>query len=115
MFIMLAGGIWFGFHWQNPPIEWDITTFNTSGGGDYPKEAFRKVNSEIDSKIDSLLGEDASQEHFVAVIPEVSGYRVRLAGSSSSKLFKEPMSRELSDWISERMDQIKCEEQHATP
>jgi hypothetical protein len=113
MLIVLAGGIWFGFQWRNPPIQWDMPTFVTCGGGNYPKEAFRKVNNEIDGKIESLVGEHASRELFVAVIPDISGYRVRIAGNSSSKLFKEPMSSQLADWISQRMEEIQREEQEA--
>lgn len=90
-----------------------MPTFVTSGGGDYPKEAFRKVNDEIDEKIDSLVGDHARQELFVAVVPEISGYRVRVAGNSSSKLFKEPMRSQLTAWIDKRMEEIQREEQEA--
>ena len=113
MLVVLAGGIWFGFQWRNPPIQWDMPTFVTGVGGNYPKEAFRKVNNEIDEKIDSLVGEHARQELFVAVVPNISGYRVRVAGNSSSKLFKEPMRSQLTDWILQRMEEVQREEQEA--
>ena len=113
MLVVLSGGIWFGFQWRNPPIQWDMPTFVTCGGGNYPKEAFRRVNDEIDEKIDSLIGEQAREELFVAVVPEISGYRVKVAGDSSSKLFREPIRSQLTDWIFLRMEEIHREEQEA--
>jgi len=113
LLIASACGVWFGFQWRNPPIEWDIRVSVTCGGGDYPKEAFRLVNDEVNSKIDSLIGENASQELFVTVIPDVSGYRIRAAGDSSSALFKEPAKGQLTDWICQRMDAIQLKEQQA--
>lgn len=106
-----AGGVWFGFQWRNPPIEWDMRISVTCGGGNYPKEAFRKVNDEMNAKIDSLIGENASRELFVAVIPDISGYRVRVAGDSGSRLFDEHKKDQLTDWICKRMDEIQQEEQ----
>ena len=85
----------------------------TCGGGNYPKEAFRKVNDEMNAKIDAMVGDNASRELFVAVIPHISGYRIRVAGNSDSKLFDEPMKKQLIDWIGQRMDEIQQEEQRA--
>jgi hypothetical protein len=109
--IAAAGGVWFGFLWRNPPIDWNIMVSATCGGGNYPKEAFRKVNDEMNAKIDSLVGEHASRELFVAVIPDVCGYRIRVAGNTGSKLFDEPIQRQLTDWIGQRMDELQQEEQ----
>ena len=109
--IASAGGVWFGFQWRNPPIDWDIMVSVTCGGGNYPKEAFREVNNEMNAKIDALVGEYASRELFVAVIPDISGYRIRAAGNSGSKFFDESMKTQLTDWIGDRMDELQLEEQ----
>ena len=109
-----ACGVWFGFQWRNPPIEWDIRFSVTCGGGDYPKEAFRLVNDEVNSKIDSLIGENASQRLFVTVIPDVSGYRIQAAGESGSALFREPAKGQLTDWIYQRMEEIQLNEQRSS-
>jgi hypothetical protein len=108
--IASAGGVWFGFQWRNPPIDWNIMVSVTCGGGNYPKEAFRKVNDEMNAKIDALVGDYASRELFVAVIPDISGYRIRVAGNSGSKLFDEPMKSHLTDWIGQRMDELQEQE-----
>jgi hypothetical protein len=69
--IAAAGGVWFGFLWRNPPIDWNIMVSVTCGGGNYPKEAFRKVNDEMNAKIDSLVGEHASRHWATRYPPRV--------------------------------------------
>ncbi len=108
-----AAGLWFGFHIQNPPITWDVAVMVTCGGGDYPKEAFRKVNDEIASKMNDLFTDSDSERCFVAVVPEISGYRIRIAGDSDSSVMNEAKRKVLSDWIHERMEQIQREESQA--
>jgi hypothetical protein len=64
-------GIWLGrISTPTRPIEiHKNAVFVTCGGGNYPKEAFEKVNNEIPARLDSLLGDhahfDASSAEFV--------------------------------------------------
>jgi len=112
LILVAIGSLWFGYQIRNPAlIVRGYSVFVTCGGGDYPKEAFRIVNDELGGKIDSLLGGYASQNNIVVVIPEICGYSVTIAGPSGTKLWDEGTERELSEWISRRMNEIQLEEQ----
>jgi hypothetical protein len=101
-----AGGIWLGYQVNNSLIEQSSSISVTCGGGDYPKEAFRVVNEEIEDKIESLLDEKSTHKIFIAVVPSISGYEIRLVGDGNSKIFEEDINNQLIDWISQRMDEI---------
>ena len=107
MLILVAiGSAWFGYESRGPAlITGGYSVMVTDGGGDYPKEAFRIINDELPAKLDSLLGEFSSQHYIVAVLPEISGYRVRMGGPPG-KLWDKEIERKLREWISRRMDAI---------
>jgi len=112
LILVAIGSLWLGYHIRNPAlIRRGYCVTVTCGGGDYPNEAFRIVNDELGDKIDSMLGGYASQNNIVVVIPEISGYRVTIAGPSGTKLWDEGTERELREWIYRRMNEIQLEEQ----
>ena len=107
LLLALAGGFWFGYHVRNPPVIGERIVLAASNGFvTYPKEAFRLVNHEVGDQIDAILGDASSRHLLVSIVPEVVGYRVRIAGDSNSKLWIEPNEERLCDWIAHRMDEI---------
>ena len=113
--LVAIGSVWFGYHIRNPSLRTSIRTSIhsvsvTCGGGEYPKVAFIFVNDELPGKIDSLLGGVASHENIVVITPQIFGYCVRFAAPSESKLWDGGTERELSEWISRRMNEIQLEE-----
>jgi hypothetical protein len=69
------------------------------------------VNLELPQKIDELVNQFASQDHLVAVIPEISGYEVKISAPSNSCIWEDKNNKALSDWISERMNDVQYESQ----
>jgi hypothetical protein len=109
--LVSSGGIWFGrltAPMQSFRIEGYICGF-TCGGGNYPKEAFARVNDEIPARLNSLLGEYQDSKHLVVVTPMVSGYHIRMAGPGHSRLWDSSARSSFFDWIRERMDAIQLE------
>jgi hypothetical protein len=105
-----AAGFWLGYQVQNPTMTSDVSLMVTCGGGDFPKEAFRKVNAEIESKMNQFYPKSDHLDWFVAVVPEISGYRIRMAGERGAPIYDDSRREKLTDWIHERMEQIQREE-----
>ena len=112
LFPVVAGGTWLGCRWFAPtyvPYRQGYTVVATCGGGNYSKETFRIVNDELQRKLVELLGNRVGPEHLVAVLPEISGYRVQMFGPPASKLGENNLDRDLGDWIYARMEEVERE------
>jgi hypothetical protein len=112
LIILTCGvGMWLGRATTptRPIVIQKYAVFVTCGGGNYPKEAFARVNDEIPERLDTLLGDNEHLGYLVAVTPDSSGYKVAIAGLAGSKLWDKAIQKKLSDWINQRMDAIQLE------
>mgnify|MGYP006441426139 CR=1 FL=1 len=74
----------------------------TCGGGDFTKEAFQEVNSEIMFEVHKLINEQESEIQ-ISVTPELSGYSVNIAASEHSSIWDEKIGKTLDIWINKQL------------
>ncbi|QTN33276.1 hypothetical protein HZ994_13455 [Akkermansiaceae bacterium] len=118
LLIGLCAGWWVGRHSTDYPTDRSFRRGHSSlsitgGSGNFPKEAFTMVNFELPQKIDELVHEVARLDHFVVVIPKVSGYQVETFAPSDSPIWKDKINKALSEWIRQRMTDVQNETQEA--
>jgi hypothetical protein len=114
LLITSGAGWWLGRHSIAPHVDRSFRRGHSSvsissGGGNFPKEAFTMVNFELPQKIDELVNEVARLDHFVVVIPKALGYRVEVFAPSNSSIWEDKNYEALTEWISQRMNDVPTE------
>jgi hypothetical protein len=79
---------------------------------DYSKESFAVINSEIQPKVDELIGVPYNQNYHISVtpIPEMPyAYMIRGLAKKNSDLWSDENRQLLQDWIRIRMTELNQE------
>ena len=113
MILAGAAGVWLGPYIITPIMFAEFGLSFDCGDGacpkEYPKEVFAKINDEIPQKVDDLLGQFSHYDYMVVVVPELSGYKVHMAGRFRSSFWDKEIQKSLHDWITSRMDALDQE------
>lgn len=99
----LCSGIWIGFQCQDPHTRQLSNMSIIVGMGDYPAEAFLIVNEELEEKLKILINDKLKSRIFIAVIPSIAGYEIKIGANNNSPIFNEDINNQLIEWIAERM------------